>query len=405
MSGDAHGGEPAETDLASASAAPSRAVDGLVRQLLAPLLAADGAAPWRVVGWDAEQGIGLSLARGDDVLLFELGRADPDRPCYAQTRRFNVCVRRAFDSATELGAAERELVERVVTLLREREQLLPEVERVPTARRSLVREIAVEQLLVPEGRGQYYLNPYVGCTIGCEFCYVAELADFSRSLEGLPRLAWGRYLDVKVNAPSVLAEEVRRLPPGIVRLSPILTDPYQPAERRYRLTRRCLEILLDAGFAAVILTRAARVTADLDLLRRFPATAVGLSIPTDDDRIRAAFEPGADPIDSRIEALAACREAGVRTFVVVQPMLPMDAERLVERVAPQVCAARIDRMHELARVRGLYERAGRLDATSDEFFARTEARLRACFARHGIAIDELDDLAGLLARGSGGCGP
>jgi DNA repair photolyase len=403
MSIDPRGGEQAETD--AASAVVPRALDGLVRQLIAPLLAAEVASPWRVLGWDAEQGIGLSLGRGEDVLLFELGRADPDRPCYARTRRFNVCVRRAFDARSTLGAAEREVVERVVELLREREGLLPEIERVPTGRRSLVREIAVEQLLVAEGRSQYYLNPYVGCTIGCEFCYVAELADFSRSLEGLPRLSWGRYLDVKVNAPSVLAEEVRRLPPGIVRLSPILTDPYQPAERRYRLTRRCLEILLEAGFGAVILTRAERVTADLDLLRRFPATAVGLSIPTDDDRIRAAFEPGADPIESRIEALAACREAGVRAFVVVQPMLPMSPEQLVERVAPYVCAARIDRMHQLGRVRGLYQQARQLDATSDEFFSRTEARLRAGMARHGIAIDELDDLAGLLARGTGGSAP
>jgi DNA repair photolyase len=203
-------------------------------------------------------------------------------------------------------------------------------------------------------------------------------------------------VDVKVNAPAVLRAEVARLTPGPVRLSPVVTDPYQPLERRYRVTRGCLEVLLGARFSPVVLTRAARVTDDLALLAQFPSAAVGFSIPTDDDSVRAIFEPGADPIDERIDALARCHAAGLRTFAVVQPMLPMDPVALAARLAPLVRAVRIDRMVELDRMRPLYEGAGLGAAASDEYAARTAAALRAAFGAYGIAVDELDDLSALL---------
>jgi DNA repair photolyase len=261
-----------------------------------------------------------------------------------------------------------------------------------------VREIAVERALMPEGPGHYYFNPYVGCMIGCAFCYVQERADFSRRLEALPRLEWGRYVDVKVNAAEVLRREVKQHPPGIVRMSPILTDPYQPIERRYRITRQALEVFLDAGFAPVILTRGARVVEDLELLRRFPAAAVGFSIPTDDDSVRVAFEPGADPVEERLEALAACHAAGLRTFAVIQPVLPMNVDRLVQRLAPIVRAVRVDCMQDVARHRHLYEAAGMLHALEPAFFEATSAALREGFARHRVTMDEMDDLGALMGR-------
>jgi DNA repair photolyase len=157
-----------------------------------------------------------------------------------------------------------------------------------------------------------------------------------------------------------------------------------------------LEVLLPRGFAPVILTRAARILDDLELLRRFPRAAVGLSIPTDDDHYRALFEPGADPIDDRIAALAGLHAAGLRTFVVIQPMLPMLPERLVERVAPYVHAARIDRMHERERMVSVYFQHGLEDAATDAFFERTERSLRDAFAARGVPLDDLDDLAPIL---------
>src|SRR5262249_54025757 len=142
-----------------------------------------------------------------------------------------------------LSEDDRDFVDRVVAVIREREALLPDGERPVANRQTVVRTVLVERLLMPEGRSQYYINPYVGCMIGCPFCYVMDRADFSRRLEGLPQLQWGHYLDVKVNAAEVLRRETQTLKRGIVRMSPILTDPYQSVERRYRITRQCLQVL------------------------------------------------------------------------------------------------------------------------------------------------------------------
>jgi DNA repair photolyase len=374
-----------------------RRVDDLVRLLIAPLLGGRvSRSGWRLIGWDAEQGISLSLERHGCVVLVELEQRDDSLDCHARTARFNVCARRQYDSRP-LGPADRAMVDSLVGMLREREQRLPTIERSAAQRQAELRQIRVDRVLVPEGRQHYYVNPYVGCTIGCDFCYAAPRADFSRALEGLPELSWGSWVDVKVNAAEVLAQEVTRHPPGIVRFSPILTDPYQPAEKRFRITRQCLEVLLDAKFAPIILTRAARVSEDLELLARFERACVGMSIPTDDDRYREIFEPGGDPIDLRIGALEKARAHGVKTFAVIQPMLPMDPARLVGLLAPLVSAVRIDRMHFVERSRKVYERADLAWACSDGFFEATAGELTRGFRAAGVRVDELDDLAGLLA--------
>jgi DNA repair photolyase len=385
-------------DLRSSAARERRHVDAVVQDLLRPLFQARPEAQgYRLAGWDAEQGISLTLERGDEVLLVELERRDDARDCSARTGRFNLCARRPFDGRA-LSALDRRAVEQLASLVRAREGSLPAFDRPATSRASVARAIEVERVLIGEGRGHYYVNPYVGCTIGCEFCYVARRADLSRELEGLPQLDWGRWVDVKANAAEVLRREAASAPPGIVRFSPIVTDPYQPIERRFQITRQCLEVLADHAFIPCILTRAALVARDLDVLARFPVAAVGLSIPTDDDRVRAQFEPGADPIDERIEALQACHRAGLRTFAVVQPMLPMDPDRLVERLAPFVRAVRVDRMYEVEQVRHQYRSAGREDAATDAFFAATGARLLERFRARGVPVNELDDLSQLVAR-------
>jgi DNA repair photolyase len=351
------------------------------------------------VGWDSEAGVSLTLSHGDRHLLVEVEPKDDARECFGRTGRFNVCVRHAFQRGA-LTEEERKAANQVVDVLRSREHLLPVAERPLLSTGSEVREVMVDRVLVAEGPGRYYVNPYSGCMIGCSFCYVAHRADMSRAMEGRPRLPWGRYVDVKVNAVEVLRREVASHAPGIVRMSPIVTDPYQPLERKYRITRQCLQVLGEAGFKPVVLTRAARVVDDIELLARIPGAAVGLSIPTDDDRMRRVFEPGADPIEDRLEALARCHRAGIVTFAVVQPMLPMDPDRLVEAIAPFVRCVRMDRMHELERARPLYEQAGRLDASEDAYFERIEAHLIQGFSSRGVLVDDLDDLGALIGPAS-----
>lgn len=364
---------------------------------LRPALAAACAPRWRLVGWDVEQGVSFTLERGGAAVLVELERPDPTRPCGGRTARFDVMAR-AVDGPRALSAEEQTLVARVVAALSRTEARLAVVERPTTSQRAEVREVRAEHVLISEGRGQYYVNPYAGCIIGCPYCYVAERADFSRELAGLPRLPWGRWVTVKVGAKEVLARELARAAPGPVRMSPILTDPYQPIERRYRVTRGCLEAMAEhgGGFAPVVLTRAARVLDDLSLLAGFPRAAVGLSIPTDDDRVRQRFEPGADPIEERLAALAALRAAGVRTFAVVQPLLPMDPARLAERVAAATSRVRIDRMHATERALPLYRAAGCEEAAGDVWIADARARLEEALARRGVTFDEIEDMRGVL---------
>ena len=376
-----------------------RRLDEQVAALLGPLVAGGFQAEsgWRLVSWDAEQGICVTYRRGSSHLLIELEARDDGRDCYARTAWFNVCARLPFEEV-DLTAEERAFVDVFIGVVRSREGDLPRFDRPTTGRRVSVRSVRVDRVLIPEGDGQYYINPYVGCMIGCPFCYVAERADFSRRLEGLPRMPWGRWVDAKVNAAEILREEVQRFPPGVVRMSPILTDPYQSVERTFRITRQCLQVLLEAGFAPAVLTRAARVQQDLDLLDRFERVLVGFTVPTDSDRIRQIFEPGADPIEDRMLALEAFHRAGIPTVALIQPILPMDVERLADRLAPLVRAVRIDRMFFLDQVRDLYERHDLLDFAGDAWFEQAAAELTEAFQARGVSIDSMDVLEPLVDR-------
>jgi DNA repair photolyase len=374
-----------------------RWLDDIAREFLAPFLDGRFTVPgWTLIGWDAEQGFLLTFENEQGCLVVELGERDDLVEHYTHTARFNVSARRQFDES-RLSDADCRLIERVVAVLREREALLPVFERPTTSRKTVVREILVDRVLIAEGRNHYYIDPYVGCMIGCPFCNVIDQADFSRRSEGLPWLPWGHYLDVKVNAADVLRRELPSVTRGIVRLSPVLTDPYQPAERRYRITRQCLEVLLETELAPVVLTRASRILDDLELLKRFRRAAVGFSIPTDADDYRKIFEPGADPIDERLEALRTFHAAGVRTFAVIQPVLPMVVDRLVEHVAPFVRAVRLDRMHCADRVQHLYDEHGLGAFATAEYATEAIRRLALGFRSRGVRIDSLDNLEPLLS--------
>ncbi len=367
----------------------TRSSEGL-RARLEALVSALGSRrdDWRIDEWEAEQGITLTLRSGSRALVGELEAADLTRPCFATTRLFNVYYRRRGEDRRDLMADERDVLDSLVAALRREEEGLVVVPpRAETTGSVQVRELEVSRALVREGPGAYYLNPYVGCLLACPFCYAQHRADFSRSLEGLSPQPWGRWLDVKVNAPEVLAEEVRRLPPGLVRMSPIITDPYQPIERRYRVTRRCLEVLAGSDFTPVVLTRASSVLEDIELLRRCRGAVVGMSVPTDDDAVRTAFEPATEPIEERLETLRALKEAGLRTFGVIQPMLPMTPERLAEKLAPHVDAVRIGPLYEKLRVAKALATVGRREFLDEAWERATYEALKRALEARGVPVN------------------
>ncbi len=200
----------------------------------------------------------------------------------------------------------------------------PREPRAPS--RVAVREVRCATLLhrMDFGRGaEYTANMYKGCTHGCRYCYAPSLTHDDR--------AWGDYVDVKINAPYVLERELRGLKREEVFLSSA-SDPYQPVEARYRVTRRCIEVLRRRGFPLTVLTRSPLVLRDLRLLQEFGTAAkVGMSITTVPDR---RFEPGVPPLERRVDTLRKLSEAGVRTWVSLAPVVPgivlVDLERLFD---------------------------------------------------------------------------
>jgi len=189
-----------------------------------------------------------------------------------------------------------------------------DVEIVPEEARSILRP----QRDARHGFG-FALSPYRGCAHGCRYCYVREYPNAFH-----PPEAWGRWLTPKTNAAALLWAQRHRLAGQKVFLASA-TDPYQPLEARFRLTRACLEVLLACPATQVLLhTRSPLVLQDLALLQAFgPRLSVGLSIPTDDDTVRQVTEPSAPPIPSRWAAVERLAAAGIRVGVSVAPLLPM----------------------------------------------------------------------------------
>ena len=189
-------------------------------------------------------------------------------------------------------------------------------------------EIRASRALAPSGLPEYdyALNPYVGCLHGCLYCYAI---DFTR---GPPAAAWGEVIYVKVNLLELLRREVRRVRPGVVGLSTI-TDPYQPPEAMYRLTRGAVEILAQAGFHVSIQTKSGMVIRDLDLLTRHRhAVDVGITITTLRDKARILEPYAAHPL-ARARAAEKLARAGVKVWVFLGPVVPSfndDPQELTE---------------------------------------------------------------------------
>lgn len=167
------------------------------------------------------------------------------------------------------------------------------------------------------------VNPYRGCEHGCIYCYARpthEYLGFSAGLDFETKIL------VKKDAPELLRRELSspRWKPQVLAISGV-TDPYQPVERRLRLTRRCLEVLAEFRNPVVIITKNHLVTRDLDLLAelaRTKAAAVYLSVTTLDGRLARTMEPRTSHPTRRLAAIEALSRAGVPTGVLVAPVIP-----------------------------------------------------------------------------------
>ncbi len=169
---------------------------------------------------------------------------------------------------------------------------------------------------------RWTLNPYRGCTHACQYCFARR---YHRQLELDGGDQFSSVILVKRNMPDVLARELAR-PERRGELVAVgtATDPYQPIEGRYRLTRRCLELLEEAQVPVGLVTKGPMVVRDVDVLARLssgPGVTVYMSVPTVDEAWRA-LEPGTAPPLQRLRAVRQLLDAGVRAGVVMSPMVP-----------------------------------------------------------------------------------
>ncbi len=244
-----------------------------------------------------------------------------------------------------------------------------------------IREVRARSVLSRSGiEGiQYTVNPYTGCSHGCHYCYATFMKKYSGHTE-----AWGDFVDAKVNAPELLAKQLGRAARGNVILSSV-TDPYQAVESRYRLTRECLIALSGHDFPVAILTKSPLVLRDMEIIERFGDIEVGLTITTDDDRIREIFEPKAPPVTERLRALQELHGRRIRTYAFIGPTLPMRPRRLAERLAPYVDRVMIDRMNYPSKTRAFYRAHGLEEWLDPARVAHTIEEIRA--ALDGLPVE------------------
>jgi len=240
----------------------------------------------------------------------------------------------------------------------------------------ITREVQAKSILSTSQVYPYVINPYTGCQHACSYCYARFMKRFTGHRE-----PWGKFVDVKVNAPELLQRQITRKAPDRVWISGVC-DPYQPLEAKYKLTRRCLEILVQHHWPVIIQTRSPLVLRDLDILKRGTDLEVGLSITTADDAIRRMFEPNAPPIPARIRTLDELHRAGIRTYAMIAPMLP-GAERLAESLAGKIDYYILDRMN-YHHADWVYRKHGLEAKMEDACFLQTERTLSAAFAASGV---------------------
>ena len=166
------------------------------------------------------------------------------------------------------------------------------------------------------------LNPYKGCAHACTYCYAREYhAKMGRDTGA----GFDREVDVKINFADVLRSELKRLRLRELAALGTGTDPYQPCEGRYRISRRTLAALCDSPLPLVIITKGSLIVRDIDLLARLSRLVdvrVCVSIPTVNEDISRRAEPRATPPRARLEAVRRLRAGGIDAGVMAAPVLP-----------------------------------------------------------------------------------
>ncbi len=191
-----------------------------------------------------------------------------------------------------------------------------------------IQEIESKSILSKTGIpvADYVINPYVGCSHGCIYCYARFMKRFTNHPE-----KWGEFLDVKTNSPELVPKKGRYNGKNIFLSS--VTDPYLPLEKKYGITRKIIQNLIPLNPFLNILTKSNLVLRDLDLIKQFEVSEVGFSFSTFNEKIRKELEPGTQPIKKRLKALKEIHNEGIRNYLFISPIMPFitDWESMVNQ--------------------------------------------------------------------------
>lgn len=171
----------------------------------------------------------------------------------------------------------------------------------------------------------YQIDPYIGCEHYCYYCYVLPLAETD----------WSKEILCHENIVGQLNKELENIPPQTIYMG-YHSDPYQPCESEYRQTRKVLELLLQRGCSASILTKSDLVVRDIEILKEMKDAAISVSVAFNDNHTRKLFEANTVDTEKRIEALRKLKEAGIRTGSLLCPVVPYitDTFQLIDMLEP-----------------------------------------------------------------------
>ncbi len=184
----------------------------------------------------------------------------------------------------------------------------------------LIKEISAKSAISPSHLSgfDYALNPYTGCEHGCIYCYAPYILRYKKD--------WGTCVEAKVNLPRILSWELRKKKAGTIGIGTV-TDPYQPAERKYEITRNCLQVLAGHDFPVCIQTKSALAVRDIDVVGVLKNVEVGYTITSINDKFVRTFEPNASSVSERLDALSKLKECGIKTWVFIGPIMPFAIDK------------------------------------------------------------------------------
>ncbi len=166
--------------------------------------------------------------------------------------------------------------------------------------------------------GGLAINPYVGCSHACVYCYARFIKRFTGHQE-----PWGSFVDARINIAEVLTKQLKspRFLGQQIYIGTV-TDPYQPLEAKYQLTRKILEVLSNYKNPVSILTKSSLILRDISLLKRLKRVDVNFTIATFDEKWKKLTEPYSSTVKQRLEAAKKLNQEGIKVFAMIGPYWP-----------------------------------------------------------------------------------